>query len=167
MRRGPAVQQADVQILTPTLQLAGRFEFFGPLLFYLNDADRDGVVIQNARIAALDPSAPLRMLNRPSVTIRRSEIALLHLADPEILAKASLLKREERLVAYTPLAILQGDFHMLVESQLEDFLSTTTGQFLPLTDAQVFPLVSLPMSFPERCDLLMVSRRFIQIYHPR
>lgn len=162
----PTVQQTDVQILTSTFQLAGRFEFFGPPLIYLNDPERDGIVLTDARIAALDPNVPFKGLNRPVATIRRSQVALLHLVDPEIQAKANLLRREERLVTYTPMAILQGDYHMSVESQVEDFLSTTSGEFLPLTDARVFPLVSLPMPFPQHCDLLLVARPFIQMYHP-
>jgi hypothetical protein len=166
MKRGPAIQQTEALIVTPTLQLAGRFEFFGTPLVYLNDDARDGIVLRDTRVGALDPGAPFKSLNRPQVTVRRSEIVLLYLIDPEIKAKASLLKREERLVTYTPLAILQGNFHMPVESQVEDFLSTTTGEFLPMTEARVFPLVTLPMDFPEHCDMLMMSRHFIQIYHP-
>lgn len=164
--KGPAITQTDVQIVTPTLQFAGKFEFFGPPLVYLNDDARDGVVLRDVQIGALNPSSPFKGLNRPQATVRRSEIALLHLIDPEVQAKASLLKRTERLVTYTPVAILQGDYHLPVESQVEDFLSTTTGYFLPITDARVFPLVSLPMPFPQHCDLLLVPRRFIQMYHP-
>lgn len=166
MKLGPAIQQTEAQVVTPTLQLAGQFEFYGPPLVYINDEDRDGLVLRDVRIAALDASAPFKTLNRPLVTVRRPEVALLHLPDPQVQGQTSLLKRAERLVTYTPVAILRGNFHMPVESQLEDFLSTTTGAFLPLSDAQVFPLVPLPMPFPERSDLLMVSRRFIQMYHP-
>lgn len=164
--RGPAIQQTDVQIVTPTLQFAGQFEFFGPPLVYLNDDARDGVVLRDVRIAALDPNSPFKGLHRPQATVRRSKVAFLHLIDPEVQAKASLLKRKERFVTYTPVAVLRGNYHMPVESQVEDFLATTMGEFLPLTDAQVFPLVPLPLPFPEHCDLLLISRRFIQMYHP-
>jgi hypothetical protein len=166
MRRRPPLQQSDVQILTPTLQVAGRLEFFGPPLVYLNDPERDGVTVQDARVAALTPTGPFKGLMRSLVTIRRQEIVLLYFLDPAVKEKISLLVHSEHLVSYTRLAIVRGAFHMPVEALLEDFLATTAGDLLAISDAQVYFLISPPMPFLDRCDLLMVGRGHIQMYHP-
>jgi hypothetical protein len=155
-----------VQLLTRSFQFNGRLETVGNPLDFLNDPTRDGLALHQAHIAPLTPGGPIRGLARPQVSVRRREVVFLHYTEPEAREAIRLLARGEPLIAYTPLAVLRGTFHLPAEALLSDFLASTTGSFLPVTQAQLFFLQNLPSPFPSECELLMVGRRYIQVYHP-
>ncbi len=166
MERRPLVQKYPVQILTPSLQIAGHLEIIGTPLTFLSDPGRDGMVLHDVRVVPLASGGPFKGLTQPLVTIRRQEIMLLYFSDPEARAAVQTLARKEQIIAYTSLAILRGAFHMPAESLITNFLATTSGDFLPLTEARVFLLTPLPVPYPDRCELLLVGRKYIQMYHP-
>jgi hypothetical protein len=91
---------------------------------------------------------------------------LLYLASAETRDSIHTLARSEPLVAYTPLAVCRGHFHMPAEANVNEFLSVTPGQFLPVTQAKVFPLYELPQPFPTETDILLLGRDHLQLYHP-
>jgi len=165
-REGPPVHEYEAQLLTQSFQFNGRLETVGNPLDFLNDPTRDALILRQAYIAPLTPGGPIRGLARPQVSVRRQEVLFLYYAGSEAREAIRLLARREPLIAYTPLAVLRGTFHLPAEALLGDFLASTTGSFLPITHAQLFFLQRLPSPFPSECELLMVGRQYIQLYHP-
>ncbi len=98
--------------------------------------------------------------------MRKGEIIFAYFPSPEVTEQIRLLSRTEQMIAYTPLAVLRGTFHFSAEARPSDFLSTWTSILLPVTDAELFLSTALPAPFPARCDLLLVGRAYIQLYHP-
>ncbi|MBN1178469.1 MAG: hypothetical protein JXD18_04620 [Anaerolineae bacterium] len=160
-----AIRREPVQILTHALQIAGELEVVGPPLIFLNEDDRDDLVMRDVRVAPLMPSGSFKSLSRPQITIRKKDLLFVYFTDPETRAKVNLLAHEEDMVVYTPHAILRGSFHLPVEIIPTSFLSTIENDLLPFSKAQLFWLRPLPMSFPDRCDLLFIGEQHIQMYH--
>lgn len=165
MERHPQKLQHRVQILTLSFHFTGYLETVGPPTEFLDAEHRDGLVLYDARLAPLTPGGMVKGLSQPQVTIRRREIVLLHLADAESQATIRTLPRRELLIAYTPLAVVRGAFHLPTEAAMTDFLSTTPGELLPVRDVLLFLLSPPPLTFPDRADLMLVGRRHIQFYH--
>jgi hypothetical protein len=77
-----------------------------------------------------------------------------------------MLQRTELLVAYTPVAVCRGYFHMSAEARLRDFLDVAQEHLIPVTEAHIFPLVELPAPFPSEAELILIGRSQLQSYHP-
>lgn len=162
---GPPVQRHPVQILTADFQFSGQIETVGPVDNFLNDSTRENLSLYDARLTPLTPGSPLKTISRPHVVLRKSRIVLLYLSPAQTRASIQTLARRELLVAYTPLVVCRGYFHMPAEVDLRDFLSVVRGGLVPVTEAHVFPLVELPEPFPDTVDLVMVGRPHLHLYH--
>jgi hypothetical protein len=163
-RSGPPVRQYAVHFFTPSFQFSGQLEIIGNLLDFLNDTRRDVLICQQVRIVPLKPG--LRELTRPSISIRKTEFVLLYFDDPSAQSEMRLLTRAETTVIYTDLAIVRGDVHLPAEARANDFLAAVSGILLPVTSVSLFKVVEFPLPFPDHCDLLLVGRDYIQMYHP-
>ena len=164
--QAPPIHRHDVQIITVHFQFSGQLETVGSVENFINDPTRDCLALYDVRMIPLTPGSPLKPLSRPLVVVRKPQIVLLYLASGEIRASIRTLTRSELLVAYTPVAVCRGHFHMPAEATVNDFLGITPGDLLPVTDAHIFPLVELPDPFPAEADLLLAGRTYLQFYHP-
>jgi len=163
--QAPPIQRHEVQILTIHFQLSGQLEAVGPVDYFINDPNRDCLALYDVRLVPLTPGGPLKPLSRPHVVVLKPRIVFLYLGSAEARTSIRTLARRELLVAYTPLAVCRGYFHMPAEANVNDFLGVTPGDLLPVTEASVFPLIELPDPFPAKADLLLVGRAYIQLYH--
>ena len=163
--QAPPVQHHQVQILTTHFQFNGQIESVGPVGNFVNDSTRESLTFYDARLAPFAPGSPLKTMSRPHVVVRKSQIVLLHLASAEARASIRTLTRRELIVAYTPLAVCRGYFHLPTEADMRDFLSVVRGDLLPITEAHIFPLVELPEPFPHEIDLVLVGRSQLHFYH--
>jgi len=164
--QGPPVERQVVSIITPCFQITGHLETIGMPFSFVNDAGRGSFSIYDAHLSPLARGGLLKSFPRPHVVIRRSEIVLLHFASAETRASIRMLRRKELLVAYTPVAVCRGYFHMADDANLNDFLDDITVTLLPITETKVFPLVELPAPFSTEADLLLVGLSHLQFYHP-
>lgn len=162
---GPRVQRHDVQILTTRFQFSGQVETVGPVANFIDDPTRDNLSLYDTHLAPLTPGTPLKAISRPHVVVRKSQIVLLYFTSAEIRASIRTLTRRELLVAYTPVAVCRGYFHMPTEADVRDFLSIIRGNLLPVTEPLIFPLRELPAPFPTKADLMMVGSPHLQFYH--
>jgi hypothetical protein len=162
----PPTHHHEVHILTSSFQFSGELETVGDTFGYVDDAARECLSLHDARLAPLTPGNPMKGLHRPLIVVQRPQVAFLYFASAETRESIRLLTRKEPLVAYTPVAVCCGNFHITAEARVRDFIETVAGYFIPVTDAQIFPLVDLPAPFPLQVDLLLLGRDQIQTYHP-
>jgi len=162
----PPSQRHEVQILTRHFQFSGQLESVGPIINFVNDSARDSLPLYDAHLTPLTPGSLLKGLSRPYVVVRRSQIVFLYFPSAETRASIQMLARTELLVAYTPVAVCRGKFHMAAEAKVGDFVESTLGELLAVTEARIFPLVELPTLFPTDAELLLVGRSQLLSYHP-
>jgi hypothetical protein len=135
------------------------------MINFVNDPRRDSFSIQNAQMAPLMPGAPLGSSSRPQIVIRRPQIVLQYFTAAETRASIRTLVKKEMLVAYTPVAVCRGYFHMSAEAKLHDFLDSTSGNLLVVSDVRIFPLVDLSLPFPAEAEKLLIGQSQIIAYH--
>ena len=161
----PPTHRHEVHILSSSFQFSGELETVGDTFGYVDDGDRTCLSIHDARLAPLTPGNPLKGLHRPMVVVLRPQVVFLYFSSAETRESIRLLTRAEPLVAYTPVAVCRGNFHITAEARVRDFVDTIASYFVPVTDATIYPLVSLPAPFPLEADLILLGRDQIQTYH--
>ncbi|MBN1976721.1 MAG: hypothetical protein JW918_04915 [Anaerolineae bacterium] len=159
-------QRHEVQILTVNFQFSGQLETVGNLAVFINDAVRDSLSLYDAHLTPLTPGSPMKGFQRPHVVVRRPQVVFLHFASAETRTSFQTRQNKEFLVAYTPVAVCRGYFHMSAEARVRDFVDAVQEQLIPVTEARIFPLVELPAPFPAETEMIMIGRSQLQSYHP-
>jgi hypothetical protein len=158
--------QHPVQILTTNFQFTGQLETVGDVTTYINDSTRQSLSLHDAYLTPLTPGSPVRGLNRPHIIVLRPQTVFLYFTSAETRASIRKLPKEELLVAYTPIAVCRGYFHMSAEARLRDFTDVVQEFLIPVSEAHIFPLIEFPAPFPTEVDLLLVGLSQLQSYHP-
>jgi hypothetical protein len=159
-------EQHEVQILTTNFQFTGQLETLGDVSTYINDSIRQSLSLHDAYLTPLTPGSPMKGLNRPHVVVLRPQAVFLYFTSAETRASIRKMPKKELLVAYTPIAVCRGYFHMTAEARLRDFTDITQEPLIPVSEARIFPLVELPAAFPTEADLILVGLPQLQSYHP-
>jgi hypothetical protein len=159
------LQRHDVQVLGRMFQFVGQMEPVGGALDYLNDETRSTFPLYDVTISPLTPDGPLKRISRPDIVVGDNELGIVCFLDPDYCQSVALLKNFDRVIAYTPHAVLRGNFHRGAETRLTDLFDMMQGRFLAMTDVSVFPLIDLPAPFPQQADLIIVNRFHINVYH--
>ncbi|MBN1811223.1 MAG: hypothetical protein JXA14_05245 [Anaerolineae bacterium] len=156
----------EVQILTTSFQFSGLLETVGDVSTYINDSTRQSLSLHDAYLTPLTPGSPVRGLNRPHVVVLRPQTVFLYFTSAETRAAIRKLPKRELLVAYTPIAVCRGYFHMTGEARLRDFTDVIQEPLIPVSDARIFPLIEFPAPFPTEAELILVGLSQLQSYHP-
>ncbi len=163
--QGPPINKFTVQILTLSFQITGQLESIGPFLEFLVDPVRDALSITDAQVLPLMPGGPLKGMTRPQISLRKPEVVFIYPLEQVAKDQVRLLARKEPYIVYTPLAILRASFHLSAEARAQDLFSTMSADFVPITEVSLFSLLDLPAPFPQKPDLLIVGRQYVQLYH--
>lgn len=159
------IQHYDVQILGRTFQFVGQMQPIGRLLDFLGDSERMTYPLFDVKISPITPGGPLSGISRPEIVIGTSEMGLIYFLDQEYRQKVDVLKTADRVIVYTPHAILRGNMHRGGEGKLRDLFDMTSGKYLAMTDVSIFPLTELPAPFPREADMLIINRFYVSVYH--
>ncbi|MFN2270715.1 MAG: hypothetical protein ACK2US_07765 [Anaerolineae bacterium] len=162
----PPSQRHEVKILTVNFQFSGQLESVGNLTTFINDAVRDSLSLYDAHLTPLTPGSPMKGFLRPHVVVRRPQVVFLHFDSAETRTSFRTLQNKELLVAYTPVAVCRGYFHMSAEARVRDFIDAVQEQLIPVTEARIFPLVEFPAAFPTETEMILIGRSQLQSYHP-
>ena len=162
----PPTKRRDVHVMSTDFQFTGQMEVLGNIVNFLNDARRDSISLYDAHLTPLTPGSPMKGLSRDHVVVRRPSLVFVYFDDKEVRDDIQPLIGKALLVAYTPVAVCRGYFHMSAEANVRDFLDVSQGDMLVVTEAMVFPLVEFPAPFPEKADKLFICRKQILSYHP-
>ncbi len=159
------LERYDVQILGREFQYVGQLEPIGQALDFFNRGNRSTFPVYDVKLYPVAPGGPLSTVARPEVVVDSSELGLVYFSDAGYRQGVQRMRNTDCVIAYTPHAVLRGNFHRGVETRLRDLFDTMQGAFLVMTDVSVFPRVKLPSSFPQSADLLIVNRFFIRVFH--
>ena len=153
-----------VQILTTQFHLQGKMEPVGPILDYLNDANRQFLSFLDTTASLLTPG-PMGQINRSQIVFPKSDIVAIFIDDAKARSSLQLLKRVERAFIYLPSLVCRAEMHMGADSRWQDALSLMPGDFFGVTDVAAFPLSPLPGPFPQQTDVLILSRLHVKMIH--
>jgi hypothetical protein len=159
------IQRYDVQALGRSFQFVGQMEPLGRLIDYMADPERTTYPLFDVKISPMTPGGPLSGINRPEAIVSSQELGLIYFLDAEYRKKVDVYPSFDRVIAYTPHAILRGRFHRGAETKMRDCFDMTAGSYTVMTEASIFPLTELVAPFPRQADLLIVNRFYVNIYH--
>lgn len=158
-------ERCDAKVFGNKFLFEGQLEPIGQILDYFNDENRSAFPMYDVTLVPIEPSGPLSRVKRPQIVVNLSELGLIFFLDPEDRERVMRLRNFDRVIAYTPHAILRGNIHRGGETRLRNLFDMTAGIFLVMTDVSVFPIKQLPVPFPQQVDLLIVNRLFINVIH--
>jgi hypothetical protein len=155
-----------VQVFTATHRIEGIFEPVGNFMNAINNPESTCFPMSNATFTPLASGKALRSISVPEVVVNKADIVYVCFQDDTVQKEMNIFKRVARMVVYTPGFAVRGDFHLGVEDQTRDMLDTLRGQFQPLTDVTVFPLIEAQVSIDRQHDLILLNTQKVQLYHP-
>jgi len=161
-----ALQRHQVQILGRKFQFAGEMEPLGQVLDFLNNENRSTFPVYDVTIHPVGPSGPLAAITRPEITVSETELGFIFFLDSDYRQQVPVLRNSDRVIAYTPHAVLRGNFHRGAETRLGDMFDTLQGAFFAMTEVSIFFTTELAAPFPKQVDLLIINRFYVNLYHP-
>jgi hypothetical protein len=156
----------QVRVYTATHVIEGMHQPAGSFMNAINEADNVCFAVNDATFQPLSAQSMLRPTTVPEAVVNKYDILFICFSDDTLQNEINMLRRVERVIAYTPAFALRGDFHLGAEAQTRDMVDTFRGQFQPLTDVTIFPLIETNVSIPRNESMVIVNARAIPLYHP-
>lgn len=154
------------EVFTDTYKIEGTYQPIGQFMTAINKPDSVCLELTDASFTPLRPGSALRTIGHPQVIVNKGDVHFMGFKDDSILDDLNMLKRVIRAIAYTPAFVLRGDFHIGAEDQFVDMLDSLRGDFQPLTDVTVFPLIETQVGVARQHALVFLNTRAIELYHP-
>ena len=155
-----------VRVYTATHAIEGMHQPAGSFMNAINEADNVCFAVNDATFQPLSAQSMLRPATVPEAVVNKHDILFICFSDDTLQNELNMLRRVERVIAYTPAFALRGDFHLGAEAQTRDMVDTFRGQFQPLTDVTIFPLIETNVSIPRNESMVIVNTLAIPLYHP-
>jgi hypothetical protein len=165
MEMGISLERHRVLVVGREMEYEGDLEPIGPVMDFLNASTRSTFSLHSARVVPIGSDERFKGITRAEIIVDKSEFGILCSDDPEFGSKVQMLRFADSVIAYTPHAIVRGQFHRGAETRLPDLFDAMQGDFMPVTDASLFPTTDLPASLPSHADLIILNRQFVRFYH--
>ncbi len=153
------------EIYTTSSRIDGQIEPLGELLSVINDDRKNYLLVHEAVTAPLLAASPLGTISAKEAILNKNDIVFFSLLSEENRAAVRLLQTVERLIVYTPSFVIRANFHLGGEMRVRDLFDTLTTTFVPVTEAQIFPLFTPKATITPTAEMLIVNKHFISFYH--
>jgi len=154
----------NATVILPAYQLTGQLEPIGPWLDWLNARDKYILPVYAARLYPL-AAGPASNAERAAVFLSRAEVGLIHLPDRAAHDTVHMPKNVHAAILHVGPVVCRGDLHMGVDATLNTFIDDLPGAYFPVTQAELFSTVALPVPLPRQADLILVNRAQVQMYY--
>jgi hypothetical protein len=154
----------NATVVLPGFEVIGQIEPIGPWVDFLNSKDKYVLPVYAARV--LSVGGPATTPERPQVYSLRNEVLLLHLPDRASHSTVHMLKTILSAILHAGPLVIRGEIHLGVDATLATYLDDLTGNFFPLTNAEIFSTQPLPVPLPRKADLIFLNRAQLQLYYP-
>jgi hypothetical protein len=151
-------------VVLPGFEIVGQIEPIGPWIDFLNSKDKHVLPVHAARVLPFGGAATTP--ERPQVYVRRADVLLVHLPDRASHATVHMLKNVQSAIAHAGPLVIRGEVHLGVDASLATFLDDLPGNFFPITNAELFSTLALPVPLPRKAELIFLNRAQLQLYYP-
>ncbi len=159
-------QSYPMELFSATRRFEGIYEPTGALFDDVNNPSKGDFALSKATCTVLSPDSLLSPVSLPEVVVRKHDVIFFYFKDESAHDKFRLLARTEKIVVYTATFALRGDFHLGVEQRVRDMFDTMRGDFQPMTDVTIFPLIKTQVPIPRQLKMAFINIKNIQLYHP-
>jgi hypothetical protein len=156
-----------IRVYTPAYMLIGQSESTNAFLGWLNNPNKQTLDLLEVQGLSLDPNATLANLSQPEVTLPKGRIMAIDLVSPEAQASVQMPTRSELSVLYTERFVIQANLHPTGDMSVSNLLNVVGGDFLPTSDARLYPVIPTRKLPTDRASVLIVNKSFVNFYHTR
>jgi hypothetical protein len=159
-------KQYKVEIFTPQFLLSGILEPIGSLMPYLNNADRNNILMKQVSAAPIDPSTSLPTFTADELWVPRKELLALKFLDTISPDTMPLLVNKEKLRVFLPHLVVQATFSRGADTKIYEIFDVISGDWVAAADAQIYPLHPTKCQFGRDAQRMLIIKRHIQFYQP-
>ncbi len=156
-----------IRVYTQAYVLTGQSESSNAFLGWLNNPNKQTLDLMEAEGLCLDPNANLASITQSLVTLPKRQIVAVDLVSPEAQASVQVSSRAEQAVLYTERFVIQGNIHPAGDMPLRNVFNVVGGDFLPLSDARLYPVIPTRTLASDYAHLLIINKFFVSFYHAR
>jgi hypothetical protein len=156
-----------IRVYTPTYMLIGQSESTNAFLGWLNNPNKQTLDLLEAQGLCLDPNSTLVNFSQPLVTLPKRQIEAIDLVSPEARASVQIPSRAELSVLYTGRFVIQANMHPGGDTQLRNLLNIVGGDFFPVSDARIHPVIPTRKLPVDHAQVLIVNKLSVNFYHAR
>jgi hypothetical protein len=156
-----------IRIYTPAYVLIGQSESTNAFLGWLNNPNKQTLDLFEVQGLSLDPNATLVNFSQPMVTFPKGQIEAIDLVSLEAQASIQLPSRTELAVLYTDRFVVQANMHPSGDMPVSNIFNVVGGDFLPVSDARLYPLVPTRKLPTDHAQVLIVNKHSVNFYHAR
>ena len=156
-----------IRVYTPAYVLIGQSESTNAFLGWLNNPNKQTLDLSKVQGFSLDPNATLVDFSQPTVTFPKRQVVAIDLVSPEAQASVQLTSRAELAVLYTDRFVIQANMHPSGEMPVSNMFNVVGGDFIPVSDARLYPLVPTRKLPTDNARVLVLNKQSINFYHAR
>jgi hypothetical protein len=156
-----------IRAYTPAYVLLGQSESTNAFLGWLNNPNKQTLDLSEVQGFCLDPIATLVDFSQPTTTLPKKQVVAIDLVSPEAQASVQLASRAELAVLYTDRFVIQANMHPSGDMPLGNIFNVVGGDFIPVSDARLYPLVPTRKLPSDSARVLVINKQSINFYHAR
>ena len=157
-------KQYKVEVFTPQFLLAGVLEPVGVLMPYLNNADRNNILVKKVSATPIDPAHSLPVFNAEELWLPRKEILAVRFLDAISNDTMPLLSHKEKVRVFLPHLVIQATFSRGADTKIHEIFDVLSGDWVAAADAQIYPLHPMKCQFGRDAQRVLIIKRHIQFY---
>jgi hypothetical protein len=154
-----------IRVYTPAYALIGESESTNAFLGWLNNPNKRTLDLFEVHGLSLDPSATLTNFSQSQVTVPKNRILAIDMVSPKAQASVQLPSRAELSVLYTERFVIQANMHPTGDMPVSNIFNVLGGDFLPVSDAKLHPVIPTSKLPTDHARVLVVSKLFVNFYH--
>jgi len=159
-------KQYKVEVFTPQFLLSGILEPIGALLPYLNNADRNNILLKQVSATPIDTAYNLPTFTADELWVPRKELLAVKFLDTISADTMPLLSTKEKLRVFLPHIVVQAIFSRGPDTKIHEIFDVLAGDWVTAADAQIYPLHPMKCQFGRDAQRVLLIKRHIQFYQP-
>lgn len=154
-------------VITSEFLLEGEIRVKGVVQVTINNEEKETMTLHNVHAQALYTQNVAAQMDTDELVLMRKHCQII--AFPEAFSQENYQLRSGRRQAlvYTPRFAVQGGLPMGPDDRFSDAYEDLKEFFLPLLDAQIYPLYPIRPTLPREFAMVLVYREMVEMMQER
>jgi hypothetical protein len=157
-------KQYKVEVFTSQFFLAGVLEPVGTLMPYLNNADRNNILLKQVSATPIEPAFNMPTFSAEELWLPRTEMIAVHFLDTISSDTMPLLSSKEKIRVFLPHIVIQATFSRGADTKIHEVFDALSGDWVTAADAQIYPMHPMKCQFGRDAQRVLIIKRHIQFY---
>ena len=146
--------------LHPQFFLAGVLEPVGSLMPYLNNADRNDILLKQVSATPIDPAFNMPTFAAEELWLPRKEMIAVRFLDTISSDTMPLLSNKEKVRIFLPHIVIQATFSRGADTKIHEVFDVLSGDWATAVDAQIYPMHPMKCQFGRDAQMVLIIKRY-------